>query len=177
MRRGDEIMQAHVNDRRLHQRYQAAVGAELRTQDNESILCRIVDISAAGVAVQCENIPDELSVSLRLDGFGALNVSRLRARSGTERLVIRESDARTRQFVVFISGLVDAGKAMPILMRRRSLEEAGEDRPAASYAFHVRQTLNLIAQVANRDGALPSNVALFPCPDRSVWDEPPDLIA
>ncbi len=168
-------MHALVNDRRLHRRYQAAVGAELRTQDNESILCRIVDISAAGVAVQCENIPDEVSLSLRLDGFGVLNVSRLRARSGTERLVVRETDARTQQFLVFISRLVEAGKAMPILMRRRSLEETGEDRPAISHAFHVRQTLNLIAQVANRDGTLPSNVALFPCPDRR--DETPDLIA
>jgi hypothetical protein len=170
-------MHALVNDRRLHRRYQAAVGAELRTQDNESILCRIVDISAAGVAVQCENIPDEVSVCLRLDGFGALNVSRLRARSGTERLVIRETDARTQQFVVFISGLVDAGKAMPILMRRRLLEEADGNRPASSYAFHVRQTLNLITQVANRDGSLPSNVALFPRPDRRTRDETPDLIA
>jgi hypothetical protein len=174
---GNEIMQALVNDRRVHRRYRAAVAAELRTQDNESILCRVIDISAAGVAVQCENIPDEVSVSLRLDGFGALNVSRLRARSGTERLVIRETDARIRQFAVFISGLVDTGKAMPILMRRRSLEEAEESRPAASYAFHVRQTLNLIAQVANRDGALPSNVALFPCPDRGARNEPPDLSA
>jgi hypothetical protein len=170
-------MHALVNDRRLHRRYQAAVGAELRTQDNESILCRIVDISSAGVAVQCENIPDEATVSLLLDGFGVLNVSRLRARSGTERLVVRETDARTQQFVVFISGLVDAGKAMPMLMRRRSLEETDENRPAVSYAFHVRQTLNLIAQVANRDGTLPGNVALFPSPDRRSQDEPPDLIA
>jgi hypothetical protein len=173
---GRRGMQALVNDRRLHRRYRAAVGAELRTQDNESILCRIVDISATGVAVQCENIPDELSVSLRLDGFGPLTVSRLRARSGTERLVLRETDARTRQFLGFISGLVDAGKAMPILTRRR-VEETGENRPAAPSAFHIGQTLTLIARVANRDGSLPGNVTLFPSPDRKSQDEPPDLTA
>ena len=174
---GGRGMQALVNDRRLHRRYRAAVEAELRTQDNESILCRVVDISATGVAVQCENIPDELSVSLRLEGFGALTVSRLRARSGTERLVLRETDSRTRQFVGFISRLVDAGKAMPILTRRRWVEEADEKHPTAPSAVHVRQTLNLIAQVANRDGALPGNVALFPGPDRKSQSQPPDLIA
>ncbi len=170
-------MQALVNDRRLHRRYRAAVGAELRTQDNQSILCRIVDISATGVAVQCENIPDELSVSLRLDGFGALTVSRLRARSGTERLVLRETDSRTQQFVGFISRLVDAGKAMPILTRRLSVEETDENLPAAPSAFHVRQTLNLIAQVVNRDGTRPSNVTLFPGSGRRPPDEMPDLTA
>jgi hypothetical protein len=127
------------------------------------------------VAVQCENIPDEFSVSLRLEGFGALTVSRLRARSGTERLVIRETDTRTRQFVMFISSLMDAGKAMPILTRRRSLEETDEDN--ASAALAARQTLNLIAQVANRDGTLPDNVTLFPGAGRKLQDAPPDLTA
>ncbi len=81
-----------------------------------------------------------------------------------------------RQLVLFISGLVNAGKAMPILMGRRS-PETDEILPAASCAFNVRQTLNLITQAANRDGALPANVTLFPRPDRGARDETPDLIA
>ena len=169
-------MQRLVSDRRSHRRYRAAVGAELRTQDNESILCRIVDISAAGVAVQCENIPDEFCVSLRLEGFGPLNVSRLRARSGTERLVIRETDSRMQQFVLFISSLVKAGKAMPILMRRQ-WADTDEHPPAASYVFNVRQTLNHITQVASREGTLPGNVTLFPRPARGPRDVPPDSAA
>jgi hypothetical protein len=131
----------------------------------------VVDISVSGVAVQCENIPDDFSVSLKLEGFGAVTVSRLRAAPGSERLLVRESDSRARQFGSFVSRLVEAGKALPVLMRRRPLDD---DAPASS---DMRQTLNLITQVANSDGGLPGNVALFPGPGHRPVDQPPDLIA
>ena len=169
-------MNAFMNDRRLHRRYRTTLEAELRTQENESIPCRIVDISATGAAVQCENISDELSIVLRLEGFGALSVSRLRTGPGTERLIIRETESRIRQFILFISDLLQTGRAMPILTRRRPLEDQDEGL-ASSYAFDVRQTIRLMAQVANRDGTLPDNVALFCRPDRRSTSQPPDLIA
>ncbi|MFO1247829.1 MAG: PilZ domain-containing protein [Alphaproteobacteria bacterium] len=165
-----------MSDRRRHRRYRASLEADLRTQDNESIRCWIIDLSRTGIAVACEQIPDEISLTLRLEGFGPVNVSRLRAPPGTERLIVRESEARAHQFMSFVSALVETGRAMPILMRRRP-EDAEGSGEASSYVFAVRQTLNLIAQVANHDGTLPGNVTLFPCRDRASTDAPPNLIA
>lgn len=165
-------------DRREYPRYRTSLAAELITPDAR-ISSSLIDISPAGASLSCWPLDDDAAVTLRIAGFGDLKVSRLRGSGSTERLLFRDSELRSLQWMKFLVRLVDSGAASAAIQRRAhapSLPLLGATAKAGDeLAACVDQALNMTVQINSLDGHIPENVVLFPV-RRRLTDQffPPD---
>lgn len=166
------------DDRREYPRYRTSLAAELITPDAR-VSSPLIDISPAGASLCCWPLDDDAAITLRIAGFGDLKVSRLRGSGSTERLLFRDNEQRTLQWMKFLVRLVDSG-AVTAAAQRRSRAPAlpllgTAAKAGAELAARVDQALNMTTLIGSLGGHMPENVVLFPV-RRRLTDQfsPPD---
>jgi NADPH:quinone reductase-like Zn-dependent oxidoreductase len=83
-------------------------------------------------------------IYLPTDGFGNLMRALWPSRSGDKKVVFQIPPRQTKQDVVFLKGLVEAGKFRPVIDRRYPLEDVVE---ATRYVETEQKTGNVVLTV------------------------------
>ena len=93
---------------------------------------------------RCRTSLKPAGIYLPTDGFGNLMRALWPSRSGDRRVVFQIPPRQTRQDVLFLKGLVEAGKFRPVIDRRYSLDDAVE---ATRYVETEQKTGNVVLTV------------------------------